>query len=312
MKKLNISKKGKWFLFGGGALAIIAAVVLIIVLHDPGYRTIQIYRLDGEAEVERAAVGTMTPYVNMMLESGDRARTMPDGWLYLRMDDDKYMLAEPNTTFSLRAEGTKKDSLTYLDLEIGALVSHITRPLSEKSEYEVSTPNSVMAVRGTSFRVEVWFDEDGVSHTLLQVFEGVVEVHLLYPNLTMSQEGRFFTAGQSVLIWGNTVTSDYEGEPGDIDYISLEIPTLEFLKIGAENDEGGYSITIPDIDDIIRLKQTYFDVKFMVNGRVFGTQSILFDNYATEPTLLPQPNGHWDFDFETAIRAETEINWVAD
>lgn len=312
MEKLKNSKHGKLILIGGSVLlALIIAAVLFFTLRDPGYRTIQVYRLDGEAEVTRPDIGTMTPYVNMMLESGDRAQTMPEGWLYLHIDDDKYLLAEPETRFTIYATGTKKNSRTNLDLEIGALVNHIAEPLSAKSSYEVTTPNSTMAVRGTSFRVEVWFDDEGVSHTLLQVFEGIVEVHLLYPDGSLSEEGRLFYPGDAVTIWGDDITSDYDrdGEPDDIDYISLKIPTLEFLKLLAGDDE--YDITIPDIDEIIRLKQTYFDVTFMVNGQVFGTQSVLFDNYASEPSLLPTLNGYWDFDFSTAIREATEVNWVS-
>lgn len=310
MEKNNNSKKGKILLAVGAVLlAAVIALVLFFILRDPGYRTIQVYRLDGEAEVSRPGIGTMTPYVNMMLESGDSARTMDEGWLYLHIDDDKYLLAEPNTRFSLYATGTKKDSRTRLDLEIGALVNHLSEPLSEKSSYEVTTPNSTMAVRGTSFRVEVWFDDEGVSHTLLQVFEGIVEVHLLYPDGSQSEEGRLFVPGDSVSIWGNDITSDYDGDPGEIDYISLKIPTLEFLKLLAGRD--GYDITTEELDAIIRLKQTYFDVTFMVNGQVYGIQSVLFDNKAHVPTLLPTQNGYWDFDFDTAIREATEIEWVS-
>lgn len=294
----------------GAVVAVLVAVaVAVFFMLQSGYRTIQVYDVDGQVEVDRPGTGVTAPYINMMLESGDKAATMVDGWLYLIMDSDKYMLAEPNTRFSLEASGTITDSITRLNLEQGALVSHITKPLSDKSLYEVTTPNSVMAVRGTSFRVEVWYDEDGVSHTKLQVFEGVVEVRLLYPDDSLDDEVRLVKAGQTITMWGDDRTSEYDEFVDEIDYISLEIKTLEFLKIGIGEGFDEYDITIPDVDDIIALKQTYFEVKFTVDGETFGTQSILFDNLASEPTMRPKSSGSWDFDFDTPIREDTEVQW---
>ncbi len=311
LKELWSKPKGRVMLISAAsAVVVLVAVGVFLALRTTDYITIQVYDLDGDAEIQRQDVGTIDAYANMLLQSGDRGTTFVDSWLYLRVDNDKYILAEPETRFTVTASGTKQDSRIRLDLEIGALVNHITEPLSKKSSYEVTTPNSTMAVRGTSFRVEVWFDEDGVSHTKLQVFEGVVEVHLVYPDGSISEEGRLFTAGQTVLIWGNDETSDYEYVENEIDYYSLKIPTLEFLKIGIKNF-GDYDITLIDVNEVIRIKQTYFPVSFTVDGELFGSQSILFDNYATEPSLRPTPNGRWDYDFDVPIRGDVEIPWIA-
>ena len=48
------------------------------------------------------------------------------------------------------------------------------------------------------------------SRAVLQVFEGVVEVHLRYPNGSLSKEGRTFGKGTTVSIWGDSSTSDYD------------------------------------------------------------------------------------------------------
>ncbi|MBR0040676.1 MAG: FecR domain-containing protein [Oscillospiraceae bacterium] len=290
------------------AAVVIAGGVLIAMRMTRGYRTIQLYQLDGEAEVLRAS-RQMKPYVGMMLRSEDEAATFVESYLYLKLDDDKYVLAEPETRFSIVALGTSADSRTEIRLDVGAIVNHITVPLSEESVYEVTTPNSTMAVRGTSFRVFVWFDEDGVSHTLLQVFEGSVETRLIFPDGTMSAEIRVWHAGQTVMIWGNSVTSAYEVILDAIDYYSLEIPTLEFLKIGLSSLPQ-YDISLPEVDKIIELKQTYFTVSFVRNGHVFATQSVLWNHCAQVPTLKPAMFGRWNFDFETPITEDTRINWI--
>ena len=43
------------------------------------------------------------------------------------------------------SEGTEADSRTRICLEQGAITNEIQHPLSEGSQYETSTPNSVMA-----------------------------------------------------------------------------------------------------------------------------------------------------------------------
>lgn len=309
---MNKLLKNKKLFFGviGTAVAVVAGVIALAMWpKKEGYRTIQIYKLDGRAEVNRQNQGTIEPYVNMMLQSGDEVKTYEESYLYLKMDEDKFLLAEPLTRFRLEATGTARNSQTKIELDEGAVVNHITEPLSKESSYEVKSPNSTMAVRGTSFRVYVWYDENGVSHTVLEVFEGIVSVKLIYPDGSESGESRQFRAGQTAFIWGNSETSDYDYVEDTIDYYELDIPTLEFLKI-AIDELKNYNITIPDVDEIIRLKQTYFDVIFKVGEEEFGRQSVLFDHTAHEPAFRPTLAGRWDFDFETAIRGETEIQWI--
>lgn len=289
-----------------GVLVIAAAVALFVHLSS-GYRTIQLYQLDGEAELLRSS-RPVEPYVGMMLRSEDHVSTMEESYLYLKMDDDKYMLAEPETRFTIIAKGSAENSKTTIKLEIGAVVNHITAPLSSQSSYEVTTPNSTMAVRGTSFRVYVWFDELGVSHTMLQVFEGIVEVHLLYPDGSISEEARRFTAGQTVTIWGDSETSDYDRVEGEIDYYALEIPTLEFLKIGINGLET-YDISIPEVEEIIRIKQSFYTVNFKVGNRIFASQSIQWGKTAHIPELRPALSGSWDFNFEKKIYEDTDVFW---
>lgn len=49
-------------------------------------------------------------------------------------------------------------------------MNYLSEKLSEKSSYEVTVPNSTMAVRGTVFRVAIVYDEGGDSYTTVQVF----------------------------------------------------------------------------------------------------------------------------------------------
>ena len=198
MKSSSKPKSSLFIALIVAALVLVVGAVAIVKLTS-GFRTIQLYQLDGDGEVRRSAAA-MKPYEGMMLQSEDEVRTFVESYMYLKLDDDKYVLAEPLTRFCIVAEGTRADSRTKIRLDEGAIVNHITVPLSDESSYEVTTPNSTMAVRGTSFRVVVWFDGDGVSHTMLQVFEGVVETRLLYPDGTLSEGARRWKTGQTVTI----------------------------------------------------------------------------------------------------------------
>lgn len=63
-------------------------------------------------------------------------------------------------------------------------MNYLSEKLNEKSSYEVTVPNSTMAVRGTVFRVAIVYDEDGDSYTTVQVFDGIVGCRLVFPDGT--------------------------------------------------------------------------------------------------------------------------------
>ena len=311
MKNLWKLPKGKAILIGAAAAATaVIALGAYLIFGARGYITIRVYDINGTAEIRRQNAETIDAYVNMLLESGDRGTTGEDSWLYLLVDDDKYIMAEPETVFSIRAEGDRQNSRINLDLEVGALVTHVTKPLNDQSSYEISTPNSTMAVRGTSYRVVAWIDELGVTHAQLEVFDGVVEVYLVYPDGSRSKEPVQVSAGETIRIWGDNTTTEIEYYSADIDYYGLDIPDLEFLRIGIENLIN-YDITDNEVTKIIEVKQKIFEVRFMADGRLFATQSVPFDGYAHIPSMQPGPSGSWAFAFDTPIREDTDIQWVA-
>ena len=160
-------------------IAVVAAVVAFIALRASGeesYRSIMVYELQGDAVIERADIGTIDAAENLYLESGDRVRVREDSMMRLKLDNDKYITAEENTVFVLTAEGDEQDSKTRIDLEQGAVTNEIQNPLGENSTYETTTPNAVMAVRGTVYRAELCEDEEGNLVTKLYCFKGAVEM----------------------------------------------------------------------------------------------------------------------------------------
>ena len=213
--------------------AIIGAFLLFMNKNDE-YRTIQIYKIEGSAKVDRDGVGSIDAYDGMMMQSGDTVYTDKESCLYFKMDEDKFALLEPESTVHMETSGTSADSRTTFTLESGALVSRLDNKLSSGSVYEVNTPNSTMAVRGTVFRIEVTYDESGVSYTNVYVFDGTVECRLIFSDGSIDEEAKQAQSGVMVCIRGDNTISEYILDNGIVDYEKLPVEVLEFLKAAIE------------------------------------------------------------------------------
>lgn len=288
------------------ALVVIAALIvgaIFLLGGKDAYRTLKVYRTEGTSEVQRAGGDAIKPYENMMLENGDAVKTLEDGYLYLKLDDDKFLMAEPGASFKLVATGDAANSKTRIELERGAVTIHVTNPLSDGSTFEVGTGNSTMAVRGTSFRVSTNGSENAQSS--VEVFEGEVQVQPTAADGSAAGEPVGVTAGQSAAVSEGKVEKSAEG----VQLSDLSVEVLEFLKEGIAhgNDVGA---TSNEIDEIIANKQKTFTVTFTFEGKVFATERVAYGQTAKRPTLMPAPKGDWDFDFSTEITADVTISWI--
>lgn len=249
-----------WIKYGAAIMGLLIVSALIIsfgMKKEESYRDIKVMSIKGTATVERASVGSLDAYEDMKLESGDRLSVDSSSSLILSMDDNKYAMLEPGSSLTLEADGTRENSRTVIHLEAGAVMNYLSEKLSEKSSYEVTVPNSTMAVRGTVFRVAIVYDEDGDSYTTVQVFDGIVGCRLVFPDGTISEEEVQLAPGKEVLIHGDTSISEYVGDKGhDIDYTTLNREALEFLLFCID-DGSDLCLTREEVEELLRrLDQT--------------------------------------------------------
>lgn len=238
------------------ALCLVLALLLILCgcagEKEEAYRMIQVLEVSGSVSVERASMGALDVYEGMRLESGDKITVGTESWLKIKMDEDKYALVEPGSVLRLEATGNSSDSKTVLHLEAGAVSNRLEEKLSDASSYEVNTPNSTMAVRGTVFRVEVTIDEDGVSISNVSVYGGSVATYLVYPDGTVDEEQMavLLVDGTAAQMWGNDVLSGYVTTDAELELDDLRLETLEFLR---EAQEAGQDLEIPpeELEDLI-------------------------------------------------------------
>ncbi len=228
------------------AVVIVAAAIILLSNKEEAYRSILVYELDGTAVIERAGVGSMNAAENLYLESGDRVIVANDSSMRMKLDDDKYVMAEADTIFTVEAQGTSENSKTKICLEQGAVTNEIQHPLSEGSSYETSTPNSVMAVRGTIYRVELYIDENGEQNTKMCCFQGkVATTPILLDGI--SEEEVLVPAGSELIIH-NDGTAD---SPRDIVYEELPGQALQNLRSMLESGQTMEGITLEDLDTLL-------------------------------------------------------------
>ncbi|MGN0733103.1 MAG: FecR domain-containing protein [Emergencia sp.] len=197
-------------------------------------RTVVVDGVNGTAVVLDESKESMNAYKGMNLYSGNDVTVQKSSDMTLVLDMDKYLYAEPESHFWLEASGSSDSSKTVIYLDEGAEVNRIKNPLEEGSVYQVDTPNSTMAVRGTVFRVVVRRGEDGEYYTYLEVFDGSVRVKLKNTKGEYNGVTETFTAGEAAAIRGNTDISEFitdgDGEAATtIDYATLPAYTADQL-----------------------------------------------------------------------------------
>ena len=114
-------------------LAIVLVIGIVGVLFffnkEDGYRSIQVYQVNGDVTLERENVGIMDAYENLNLISGDALETFLESFLRLKLDEDKYVLVEQESQIEIYATGDKKSSKTDIRLEKGSVTVEVWVPV---------------------------------------------------------------------------------------------------------------------------------------------------------------------------------------
>lgn len=175
MKNFLSSTKGK-IIAGAVTIAAIAGVVVLIILLNTGYRNIRVADLKGTSQVT-SLISVSEAFKGQNLNNGDKVEVFEKSSLTLALDSDKHVVANELTKFSLEAFGVAgNDSRTVIHLEKGSISNEIDNKLLPSESYVVESPNASMSVRGTVFSVNVFFDGEGLCHTVVEVEQGVVEM----------------------------------------------------------------------------------------------------------------------------------------
>lgn len=295
-------------IIAGVAVAVIAIAVALVFFFSKGdsYRLLKLFEFEGVGLVTRENKGAITPYPNMVLQSGDQI-SLDTGTMTIQADDDKFIYLDEHTTIKLIATGTSANSKTSIELLEGGITSDIRNKLSADSTYEINTPNSAMSVRGTVFYTFV-YEVNGIKYTRICCFEGEVVTNRVFKDGTTDITPVSVPKGKEVIIYEDGTVVDYLTDgPQDIDYNTLPDEELIKLRDMINTDTAkDFSITS---DEITKILNGPYTVTFMYNGIEFGTQTVAKGEQAQVPALSPAPTGSWDFIFTTPITRDTIIEW---
>ena len=125
-------------------------------------RTASISDLKGKVEVHLMKDKAWTEAkIGTVLNQGDMLRTIGDSWALLNVDghaETATVEVKANSQLKMAQLLENKQissQTTLLDLAMGEVLIKAKKLHSEKSKFEVKTPTSIVAVRGTTFSVSV-------------------------------------------------------------------------------------------------------------------------------------------------------------
>ena len=284
-------------------IAAVGVVVGLFMFKNKSYRVLKIFEYEGTAAVVRESIGEIEPYINMILESGDKV-SLERGTLVLKADEDKFIHLENGTSIVINASGTAENSKTTIELLNGAITNDVQNKLTDESSYEIHTPNSTMSVRGTVFRVWMW-EENGIKYTKISVFDGEVVSKLVYSDGTVSDDEVSIAKGKEVVIYEDGTTTDYLTDTTDIIYEDLPSGVVELL-IDVVDDGRTLVPTKKELEAILEKKIT---ITYMYNGQVFGVKEATKGDVLVRPALTPTQSGDWNWNFQDRAEEDMVIEW---
>lgn len=207
-------------------LCLFAGAVLLSVLWKQTH-SLQKYRDVRIVEAVNAKVKrqkeTLQPHKGMRLSLRDTLMTEEKGHMTLCIDEDIYVYIEENSQVEVVEQ---RNEQLELHLEKGAMSNELQETLPSNSIYEVTTPNVVMAVRGTVFRAEVYRNKKQELYTDVIVPQGSVITELILPDKRRTQPYTV-KAGTGMKIRGDNESTEYIWDHAStIQYDKLSLQAL--------------------------------------------------------------------------------------
>lgn len=213
MKIKNFLKStgGKAICAAAAALVITVIIILLYTSAEPAYRNISVSDIFGKVMTENGGK-TYEAYKNMALGDGYALTTQTDSYTRMVLDGDKYMKLEQESRARFEELGNENSHRTAIRLDYGVLSAEITKPLEEQENFVVNTPNAVLAVRGTYFRADMRYAENGDAYTDVYAYGGTVACHRIMPDGTEVDEEVLIGAGYKARIKMDEIITVYVEE----------------------------------------------------------------------------------------------------
>ncbi len=216
------------------AAALVTVILIVIAFFllsgsETAYRSISIAEISGRVMTENNG-NSYAAYENMVIGGGYALTTEKESYTRMLLDGDKYMKLEEQSHAVFENLGDPQSHRTVIRLNYGTFTTEITKPLGNNEDYIVNTPNAVLAVRGTFFRVEVSFDANGDAYTDVYTYGGAVACHRIMPDGTEVDEEVMIDTGYKARIKMDEIITVYVEEL--IEYEEDHVDPLEMSDVG--------------------------------------------------------------------------------
>ncbi|MGM0568862.1 MAG: FecR family protein [Elusimicrobiota bacterium] len=121
----------------------------------------------------------------LSLSAGDKIKSSKDSWAKLKFRAGHEIRLGPESYMEISSLGEE----TNIEFLNGELLSKV-RELSSNEKYQITTPDSVVSVRGTEFLVNV---DENLSETLVRVNVGDVEVEEIITGHKVTVQAGYFS-----------------------------------------------------------------------------------------------------------------------
>ena len=239
---------------------IIALFVLMFVMtiggvmifgRQEGYRTIKVFEISGRVGIVNDGV-EYEAYPGMILSEGYTIVTSSNSYVRLALDDDKYIKLEEGSKVTFDTLGVLDSGNTTINLERGVILSEIVNPLKSDESFVINTPNAVLAVRGTLFKVEVNVNEKGENNTNVYTYGGAVGSKRIEPNGNIIDEQVIIDAGYKTTVKMDDEETIYVVEEAEANEAPENTEPIDVLEIPDEDmidiyfaTQNGHEMFIP-------------------------------------------------------------------
>lgn len=197
-----LKKLGKKFIpiLSGIALAVLVIIIVFVKLNaKEGYRSIVVMEISGMVSVVNNGI-EYKAYEGMHLMEGYEVITSGESYVRMVLDNDKYVKLESGSRLILETLGVPGSGKTTMRLDRGSMTNEIVKPLETNEEFIINTPNAVLAVRGTFFRVNIGFTDKGEVTTEVLTYGGAVASKRIMPTGEIVEEDVIIEAGYKTIV----------------------------------------------------------------------------------------------------------------
>jgi hypothetical protein len=178
------------FIIGAVCIVIVLLIAVLAAMNFGGMKTrvVTVTEITGEAHFVRDA-RQYTAVKNAAIHSGDIITVEPGGRVGIKVDPDKYLVIEENSSLYIDFTDVQSKGAISVNLQYGSVISRLDNPIGERDLFVVVTPNGTAETKDAVFRTSfTYYDEyaeglpakitdveDFSGNIVLQLFDDVGE-----------------------------------------------------------------------------------------------------------------------------------------